>query len=203
MPGIQAVIFDLGRVLVDIDMSRGLFARLAGSAGEGDRAVIERLRRDRLMIDVMCGRITPEELHRGIRRRTGLAMGFGEFTRLWCDIFEPMPDMEDLFREVAARVRIGLLSDTDPLHWSHLCRHFPMLMEVERPTLSYEVGALKPAPAAYRAAAGNVGVPPEACFFTDDLAENVEGARRAGMDAELFRGANDLRRQLAKRGIFG
>ena len=45
------------------------------------------------------------------------------------------------------------------------------------------------------------GHPPEACFFTDDRPENVDGARRFGIDAELFTGVPSLLRSLRARGI--
>jgi FMN phosphatase YigB (HAD superfamily) len=109
--------------------------------------------------------------------------------------------MEDLFRAVAARVRVGLLSDTDPLHWACLRARFPFLCTIACPTLSYEVKAVKPEPAIYAAAVRNVGVPPEDYFFTDDVSANVEGARAAGLQAEVFTGPAALRARLAALGV--
>jgi putative hydrolase of the HAD superfamily len=46
---------------------------------------------------------------------------------------------------------------------------------------STEVGARKPAPEAYLAAAAALAVAPEGIVFLDDTPECVEGARRVGM----------------------
>jgi putative hydrolase of the HAD superfamily len=46
---------------------------------------------------------------------------------------------------------------------------------------STAVGARKPAPAAYLAAADALGVPPAVCAFIDDRPENVRGACAVGM----------------------
>lgn len=48
---------------------------------------------------------------------------------------------------------------------------------------SAAVGWAKPDPRAYAAAASALGLPPAACWFVDDLAENVAGARLVGMRA--------------------
>jgi putative hydrolase of the HAD superfamily len=45
------------------------------------------------------------------------------------------------------------------------------------------LGHAKPDPATYLAVAASLGLPPEACWFIDDLTENVEGARLVGMRA--------------------
>lgn len=50
------------------------------------------------------------------------------------------------------------------------------------------VGLAKPDPAIYHLAAERIGLPEMACFFIDDLAENVEAARSVGMQAHHFRG---------------
>lgn len=46
---------------------------------------------------------------------------------------------------------------------------------------AYEVGALKPQPPGYVAAAEALGVPPDRCAFIDDLEANVAGAEAVGM----------------------
>lgn len=63
---------------------------------------------------------------------------------------------------------------------------------------SADIGVAKPDPAAYRAAAAAIGLEPEACAFVDDTPANVEGARAAGMEAELFIGAEELRTLLRR-----
>jgi putative hydrolase of the HAD superfamily len=47
--------------------------------------------------------------------------------------------------------------------------------------LSHEVGCMKPDARFYEACARAAGVAPGSCIFIDDLAENIEGARAAGL----------------------
>jgi glucose-1-phosphatase len=67
--------------------------------------------------------------------------------------------------------------------------------------LSYEVGAMKPLPLIYRRAIRKAGCLPEECFFTDDIASYVEGARVQGIDAVQFESAAQIERELRKRGV--
>jgi putative hydrolase of the HAD superfamily len=67
--------------------------------------------------------------------------------------------------------------------------------------LSYEVKAMKPDPRIYAAAVEAARCAPQECFFTDDIPEYVEGARRAGIDAVVFEGQEALERELAARGV--
>jgi HAD superfamily hydrolase (TIGR01509 family) len=67
--------------------------------------------------------------------------------------------------------------------------------------LSYEVGVLKPHAEIYEKAIARAGCDAAECFFTDDLAVNVEAARKHGMDAVLFQSAAQLEDELRARGL--
>jgi HAD superfamily hydrolase (TIGR01509 family) len=60
---------------------------------------------------------------------------------------------------------------------------------------------MKPQPEIYRVAIEKAGCRPEECFYTDDIAEYVDGARRMGIDAVQFVGAAQLEREMTERGI--
>jgi FMN phosphatase YigB (HAD superfamily) len=198
---IQAVIFDLGRVIVDVNIAR-LAEHLGTVLTEGDPVVtISRIMSDPLVVQYGTGRITPEQFHDGLCRRFGLTVPFDRFGQLWCDIFSPMPGMEDLLGSLHGRLPLGLLSDTDSLHWQFLRDSYPILSIFPRPVLSFQVGTMKPDPAIFHRAAESVQTSPASCLYIDDLPANVEGARRIGMEAVIFRGADDLKRNLISRNI--
>ena len=198
---IQAVIFDLGRVIVDVNIAR-LADHLGTALTEGDPIVtISRIMSDPLVVQYGTGRITPEQFHDALCRRFGLTVPFDRFRQLWCDIFSPMPGMEDLLRSLHGRLPLGLLSDTDALHWQYLRNQYPILSIFPRPVLSFQVGTTKPDPAIFRRAAESVQTSPTGCLYIDDLPANVEGARQTGMEAIVFRGADDLKRNLISQKI--
>ncbi len=195
------MIFDLGRVIVDIDIRRLLSVASMGASADDVEGAIVRSLSDEVMGDFNRGRIGPVEFHGAMMGRHGLDMGYEEFCELWCGIFLPMAGMEELLRELEGRVKLGLLSDTDPLHWGYLRGAYPVLEVFERPTLSYEVGVTKPDREIFLAAAENVGTQCEECLFIDDLEANVAGAVGVGMEGVVFKGAERLRAGLVERGI--
>jgi putative hydrolase of the HAD superfamily len=201
MGQISAVIFDLGRVLVDWDISQSIWDMIREEVGPAGDHGPRRQKWERLYAELATGRLTPGEFYQKLKDRVAIQVDYDQFVKSWCEIFFPMPGMDELFAEVEERVAVGLLSDTDPIHWDYLQPLYPFLRRIMKPTLSFEIGFMKPAPEAYLAAARDMGFPPEKCFFTDDKPENIEGAKRVGMDAVLFGGAEVLRSQLVERGV--
>ncbi len=198
---IKAVIFDLGRVIVDVDIAR-LADHLGTVLTRGDPVqTISRMMSDPLVVQYDKGQITPEQFHADLCRRFGLKVPLSQFSRLWCDIFTPIPGMEDLLRSLHGRLPLGLLSDTDILHWRHIRNHFPIVSIFPHPVLSFQVGTMKPDPVIFRRAADSVCTPPENCLYIDDLPANVQGACGIGMEAVVFRGADILRQDLIRRKI--
>jgi putative hydrolase of the HAD superfamily len=201
MADVRAVIFDLGRVLIGLNLSRGLFGLLASTSEQPGGALLDRLLKDELYVSFSTGKLPPDEFHRRLCERTDLDLSFAEFRQAWCEVFEPIPGMDRLLAEVATRLPVGLLSDTDPIHWADQLARNAWLGSIPNPTLSFETGLLKPHPGCYQAAAASVCQPARHCLFIDDLERNVDGARAAGMQAIRFEGCRALRAQLAGLGI--
>ena len=67
--------------------------------------------------------------------------------------------------------------------------------------VSCHTGYRKPAPEAYRVALRTLDRPAGEVVFVDDREENCRAARREGLDALHFQGAESLRRELAARGL--
>ncbi len=199
-PDIQAVIFDLGRVLVAID-NRFMVEKLFGHIDSDDPELVEKTMKSRMMIDLCLGHIGMEEVHESMCRDGHLDMPFDEFKTLWQSIFYTMDGAEELLTQLNGTVKLGLLSDTDAVHWDYIRKHWPWLEIIEHPTLSFELGLMKPDPAIYLKAAENVGTPPEQCLFIDDLAANVNGARAVGMTAVIFESIEQIRQQLNRLGL--
>jgi putative hydrolase of the HAD superfamily len=195
---IQAVIFDLGRVLVNMDsapLKKKLYVNLkANGIQKPERQFLH----NPIMIAFNRGQITPGEFYRRVCSKYRLDMDFEAFKNLWRDIFWAMDGMEELFGRVSENMPVGLLSDTDPIHWNYIRTKWPWIDQIKKPTLSYEVGVMKPNAAIYLAAAENVQTPPQHCLFIDDLQANVEGARAAGMQAIRFESVYTLARDLKK-----
>ncbi|MHC5119819.1 MAG: HAD family hydrolase [Planctomycetota bacterium] len=200
-PNIRAVIFDLGRVLVNMDsapLKEKLYVNLSpDEIGKPERNFLC----NPIMVSFNRGQTAPEEFFRRICERYRLDLDFETFKDLWCDMFWTMDGMEALVDRVSKKATVGLLSDTDPLHWNYIQTTWPWINRIKKPTLSFEVGAMKPDAAIYLAAAENVQTPPPQCLFIDDLQANVDGARAVGMRAIRFENRDSLARDLAISGL--
>jgi epoxide hydrolase-like predicted phosphatase len=97
-----------------------------------------------------------------------------------------------------AGYRTGLLSNFADDARSLWQSKFPFIQYFDGVIISLEVGMLKPDPQIYHLAAKSVGVKPEEALFVDDFIENVEGARRAGMQAIHFSDPQVAQQQLAE-----
>lgn len=194
---INAVIFDLGRVLVQVDTQK-LWDFFFTNYADGDvQQALGRIMADPMMMQYSIGRIPTQEFYQKLHDDYRLDLSYEAFVFRWCDIFAPMEGMDSIVAQLSGKVRLGLLSDTDPLHWDFIRRHYPLMQYFPKPTLSFEIGSVKPSRDSYLAAACAVGVPPEECLFIDDLQKNVDGAKAAGMAAIRFEGADPLRSYLA------
>lgn len=198
----KAVLLDLGNVIVGLDMDR-VYRATAAVSSLSLSEIPGRLRDSGLYQPYERGEMSSEEFYRRFCRSLHLnGVSFDEFATLWGDMFQPAPLLADeLLRGLSARYPMLLLSNTNELHFRWIREHYPLLEHFHQYVLSYQVGAMKPSPEIYREAIRRAGCQPQECFFADDVAENVEGARRVGIDAVVFTGEQQLRSELARRGV--
>lgn len=197
----KTVIFDLGGVIVPLDFARA-YRAIEGRSPYPAHEIPVRIAATGLVPELERGRIDPEEFAGRIAKTLGLRVGYEEFCELWSAIFPPRTLIpERLLEGLGRRHRLVLLSNTNAIHFSYIRRNYPLLEHFDDFVLSYEVGAMKPAREIYREAIARAGCAPAECFFTDDVADNVEAARREGIDAEQFVGYEQLEQALHARGI--
>ncbi len=194
-PPAQTIIFDLGRVLVDVNFNGGFFPLLKKSSQKPNENNAEAFYDNALFRKFNKGRISVKQFYEALNSAFNLRLDFPTFKQQWCNVFSPMPGMEALVKTLSEKYVLGLLSDTDELHWEYCLRHFPFLKLFRRPTLSFKTGHIKPDPVCYQLAAESVDVPVDKCLFVDDRISNVEGAIAAGMNAIHFKGVKHLLRE--------
>jgi len=197
---IKAILFDLGNVIVPFDFKRA-YAQLGPLCTCPVTEISARLRSTDLVQRFESGRIAAEPFVGELSALLGLKTNYGEFCDLWSSIFfEDTLVPESLIASLQGRYRLLVLSNTNPIHFSMLKARYPVFDHFDDFVLSYEVGALKPDAEIYRRAIERAGCRPEECFFTDDIAMNVEAARNSGMDAVQFLSATQLEEELRVRG---
>jgi putative hydrolase of the HAD superfamily len=200
-----ALIFDLGNVLAFFDYARAceFYGHRAGVSGP---EFLQRLR-DRgfntLVQAYEVGAISSDEFTKSVGKLAELDLCPEEFAAAWADIFWLNEPVADLVKSLKARgYTLVLGSNTNPIHATHFRRVFrEVLADFDQLVLSFEIGHIKPTAGFYRACAQAAGVEPGECVFIDDLAENVAGAREAGLQAVHFRHVEALLIDLEDHGV--
>lgn len=195
--------FDLGNVILPFDFMVAI-RQMADVADVSASLIHKVLFDDALEPAYERGDLTTEEFFETVCQRIGKRPDLDAFLLASSDMFRLDQAVAELILQVRqSGQRTGLLSNTCEAHW-RFCyeRRFPILQQLFDVTaLSYELRAMKPDPAIFRAAAKLAGVAPAEIFFVDDRPEHVAGARGVGFDAVQFTGAADLAAALEERGI--
>jgi FMN phosphatase YigB (HAD superfamily) len=197
----KAIIFDLGRVLVNFDFKRG-YRALEGLCPYPAAEIPRRLATGGLVERYETGLIESRDFVTQISAALGLAIGYEGFCAIWSSIFTETLVPEAMLEGLARRYRLLLLSNTNAIHFEGLREsHATLLRHFHDLVLSYEVKSMKPRPEIFQAAIARAGCRAEECFYTDDIAENIAAARSLGIDAVQFESAAQLEKEFAARGI--
>jgi putative hydrolase of the HAD superfamily len=198
---IQALLFDLGKVLIDFDFELGM--RHFAARSSLSRAEFEQVIWDKHWIRrYEQGEISTAEYHQHLCERGKLQMRLDEFRESWSSVF--LPDLivpERLLGILRERYPMILVSNTNEIHADYISRHYNVLNYFTHRIFSHEVGSLKPDRKIYNAAIAASGFPPDALFFTDDRPENIEAALDLGIRAHQFHNVAGLVKALKDHGV--
>jgi len=197
----DAVVFDLGGVLIDWD-PRHLYRKLLA-----DEAAVEEF------LATVC---TPEwnaEQDRGrpfaegvaelVERHPAHAAAIVAYHERWMEMLGgEIPGTVAVLAELrAAGVPLYALSNWSAETFRLTRGRFPFLEWFDGLVVSGEEGVTKPDRRIFELLIERFGLVAAATLFVDDSAANVIAARDLGLDAVRFRGAGGLRRDLAARGL--
>lgn len=142
------------------------------------------------------GKLSPREFFQTIKENLGLFISFDEFIPIWTDIFSENVEVSRIVLSQKGRWRLGLLSNTDALHFTYILSKFPIMRAFDKWILSYEVGFKKPAIEIFQTAIEWASVEPRKILFIDDMKKHVEVAISLGMQGIHFISAEQLRKEL-------
>ncbi|MGH6779356.1 MAG: HAD-IA family hydrolase [Bradyrhizobium sp.] len=198
----DALLFDLGRVVIDIDFSKAL-ACWATHAGCEPAAIAARFGRDQAYRDHETGKLSDEAYFDCLRASLGVALTDAQFLEGWNAIFAgEMPEIDDLLARAGRQLPLYAFSNTNRPHVAHFSiAYASVLRHFRQVYLSSSIGLRKPDRAAYDHVIGAIGLPASRLVFFDDLAENVEGARACGLYAVHVRSSRDIADTFAALGI--
>ena len=198
----DALLFDLGRVVLDIDFSKAI-ACWAAHAGRAPSDIAARFVRGEAYRHHEVGRISDAEYFDSLRDALDVRLTDDQFLEGWNAIFAgEMPDIARLLPRAAEKLPLYVFSNTNRPHVEYFSKTYAGLLGHFRELyLSSTIGLRKPDAAAYDHVVKAIGVPASRIVFFDDLAENIEGARARGLTAVHVTSPDDVAHALTALGI--
>jgi FMN phosphatase YigB (HAD superfamily) len=121
----------------------------------------------------------------------------------WPDMFDGWVEgMEAIVEALeSAGVPQYALTNLPAEKWSHILSTYPAIARFHAHVVSGEEGVVKPDPKIYEITRARIAHAPQDVVFIDDRADNIEAAKRAGFQGVVFDNANQVRGELAARGL--
>ena len=198
---VEALLFDLGGVVIEIDFDLALRHWATHSA-----LSLAELRRS-FCFDAAYqrherGEIGAAEYFRHLRNTLKLRGTDEQIAAGWNAIFvSEIAETLALVEQARTRFPCHAFTNSNPTHQAAWQPAYPrVLAAFDRVFVSWQLGCRKPELAAFEAVCKALDLPPSAILFFDDTPENVTGAERAGLQAVQVQSPADVRRALARLG---
>ena len=210
MSSIRNIIFDFGNVLFDLNL--GAFSREMQQMLGGEFAAARAaLQREKIFEQYETGGLSTEEFLEKICSTSGNTLSPQQVEAAWNAIFIGMPARRfEMLLRLRQQYKVFLLSNINELHerWidAYMLREhrledyqFPYFDGVY---FSHLIRLRKPEPDIYEYVLADAELNPAETLFFDDLPENVEAARRVGIQGIWHEPGTEIEERLLGLGLF-
>ena len=183
---IRMVLFDYGNVIARVDHRR-FFMNLLGPSLPEEKAT--ELVRDcyfgkhSLGVQFESGTLSFSEFQKRLELFLAQAFSPEVFRDSFNRMFENVPATFQLIRELHGVYRLGLLSNTNDVHFEDVIRKIEIFSLFDQVSLSYQVGVMKPDLRIFQDALAKSGCHAEEILYLDDIEGYVEAGRSMGFQA--------------------
>jgi len=197
----KAVVFDLGKVLVDFDYS--IAARRIAARGKMTLLEIAAyINQSSLFVEYESGRVTTQQFFDEIRKVTGFRGDLAEFSNCFADIFTAIEPMIQLQAKLQQRgMSAYAFSNTNELAAEHIRRSFPFYSKFDGCILSFEHLAMKPDARLYEVVERQSGRREAEILYLDDRPENIVAGAARGWQVILHESPEKSRAAVQKLGL--
>ena len=184
---IRNIIFDLGGVIINVDYfkTEKVFKQLGISDFE---KIFSQVQQSKITDNLEVGRISPTEFRENLHQLINNPNICDEkINAAWNAMILDLPASRlDLLDRLRTKYKIFLLSNTNQIHidYCNANLNFEQIKsKFDKVYLSHEIHLRKPDVEAYNYVINDAQLQASQTLFIDDTIKNVEGARRAGLNA--------------------
>jgi glucose-1-phosphatase len=185
---VEAVIFDLGGVIYDIDYKRTIDAFI--QLGTDPKKIMYSQAAQSGLFDAYeTGKITSDNFLSSIQQELPQGMSTAQIKEAWNAILIGQPPHRlEFLNQLSNQLPIYLLSNTNALHIEQIHQELHDQYGLsgyhelfEDTFLSYELGLRKPHVETFQTVIQRTGIDPTKTLFIDDSPQHLIGAQQAGL----------------------
>lgn len=199
----KAIIFDMGGVLIDLDMEGCKRAFVENLGFHEIHTILDPCHQKGIIGDLEEGLVDADEFRAYVLERSnpGVLPHLVD-EAFWHILLSIAPEKIDLLKRLSGKYDLYMLSNNNPvcLPRSEAMFEeagFPIYENFKKCYMSFQMKALKPSEKFYKAVVADIPLPAEEMIFVDDSQTNVDGAIAAGLPAVYYKPGTDLARVLA------
>jgi putative hydrolase of the HAD superfamily len=196
--GIKNIIFDFGKVLLNIDPALSAKAFMELGIKDGIDFWGSRSSSD-LLIGLEKGTITPDEFRQGALEMLVPGITTQQVDEAWNALLLDLPPQRvEKLKTLKSQYRLFLLSNSNQIHYECFMSRFEQEFGFSLDTLfekrwfSHQVGMVKPNQEIFDFVLNDAGLNPAETLFIDDTLVHVESARKAGINAVHLQPGMDI-----------
>ena len=200
----KAIIFDMGGVLVDLDLEDCKRAFVENLGFNEIYEILDPWHQKGVIGELEEGLISADEFRTYILERSNPgAQPHLVDESLWHILVGIEPAKVELLKKLSQNYDLYMLSNNNPVCMPRAEvmfaeAGFPMYEGFKKCYISSEMKALKPSEKFYKAVIADIAIPAEQMLFIDDSQRNVDGAIAAGLPAVYYEPGTDLATLLAE-----
>ena len=195
---IKAIIFDMGGVIVDLDIEdcKRAFKEYLGYYRIDE--LIDPCHQKGIYGDLEEGKLSGDEFRRIVLQDSDPgALAENVDKAMWHILTGISPYKVEMLKRLSESYDLYLLSNNNPVCLPRAKAIFegagiPLEKIFRKCFYSFEMKALKPSETFYKTVVREIGIPAEQMFFIDDSQKNVDGAIAAGLPAVYYEPGTDL-----------
>ncbi len=183
----DAIIFDLGGVLINLDYQKttDAFVQLGMSSFN---SVYSQLSQSNLFDRYETGQISSQHFINSLLSHLPDGTSANSVVHAWNEMILDVPvEKTKLLSELKEKLPTYLLSNTNEIHMEKVRRewkkatHIPLEKHFREVFLSYQINLRKPDPEIFQYVCSKIGLKPENVLFIDDSPQHIEGAKSIGL----------------------